>query len=705
MLLIPSPRKIRTLPGTCRIPAPLTVWTGSAEGLPQSALRELAARRTGRDAAAIRFLEAEQAPGAVREWALAAEGYALRIDTDGVTAWSSTAAGSFYAVMTLSQLLREFGQEIPCVMIGDAPRLRRRGVQLSFVQGHTSYRASYLRHLVPQLARWKINELYLYLESYFDFPSLPHFAGPGAMSRADAKALDALCAEHHIALIPMLNTLGHCGEILSTERYNHLTEYPSGSDGRTVRPFNLCASSKKTHRLIDAMLGDLIDCFSAKTIHVGGDEVSVLGECPRCRRRKIDPFDLYLEYYGRILTKLDRAGRRGGIWGDMLLNHCGTLGAADRDRIMAPLREQAIIYDWHYSGGGRESLELFAEAGMETVACSSTHLCYSASLWPGQYKRQLELFHDAAESGAAGGMTTAWTNQTGLHEEQLNYLHATGAALLWSGSDGKRSPRGISMPRFEAAYALHRYGLTSTQCTDYLHLLGDIDGPVLGVLTPNHGVDVRKCLYHTANVLDFWISYCDRLHGAGLAKYRAGIAQARELWGRILEESKGNRDRYFALLEGPLLTHEHLLARYDACDAMYRAWNAAAFAQYDDPKAYADHLARASSAIAAHLEDFGPVERYLKESTRLVGLEKSSLFRLAATKRGIGELCALFSRLARSDRPLPAFQQLHNVYLDPFRTRWYGDREHEWAAEPGRFKRMSWNEPGLWGAVPAKREE
>ena len=56
---------------------------------------------------------------------------------------------------------------------------------------------------------------------------------------------------------------------------------------------------------------------------------------------------------------------------------------------------------------------------------------------PAQATNQRLLFADAIAAGADGGMTTAWTNFTGLHEEQYNYLHATGAVMLWSGPDGE----------------------------------------------------------------------------------------------------------------------------------------------------------------------------------------------------------------------------------------------------------------------------
>jgi hypothetical protein len=716
MLLLPPPRTVVRRAGVCRLPGSPVVGfehESASDPLRRTILRELGGTEGRAEKAVVSFGSVASAPmqslsDDLRNFAVAPGGYALQVAEDGIAVGAATPAGMLYGAMTLSQLIREYGRTIPCLLIGDAPVLARRGVQLPFVQGHTAYRADYLRHLVPQLARWKINELYLYLESYFDFPSLPHMAGPGAMTLDNARSLDALCREYNIALIPMLNTLAHCGELLSAQRYNHLAEYPEGADRRVVRPFNLCASNPETHRVIDGMLDDLLGSFSASTIHVGGDEVSCLGECPRCRERGRGPFELYVEYYGRILARLSEAGRRGGIWGDMLLQHSSELPAAETTAFMAPLAGKAVIYDWHYSGGGKESLELFVKAGFTTIACSSTNLCYSSALWPGQRERQLELFRDAVDAHAEGGMTTAWANQFGLHEEQLSYLHGTGAALLWSGAGGnpaQSEPGGTTLAQCESAFALHRYGVRSTLLTDYLYAVGDIDGPVLAVLKPNHGVDLRKMLYHTVNVLEFWLHFCDRLAGPGLEKYRQGIGEVRRVWDRLAGEPGARSNRYFPLLQGPLLMHEHLLARYEASEAMYRAYDAAAAVQLDDPAAFADHLADAACAIGRHREDFPPIEEYLKRATDDAGLEQSSLRRIEATKKGIEELMALMDHFKTAERPLPAFQQLASVFLEPFRTRWYGDREHEWVSEPGRFRRYSLNEPGLWGAVPATEDE
>lgn len=608
LLLIPEPVRIQRLPGQFQLASRPALFCATSMRYAATCRRELRARSAASiSRAAIRLLPAADAPFHSNQ-ANQAEGYALCITADGITIWAATAAGHLYGVMTLRQLLRRFGHLLPCLEIEDAPKLARRGVQLCFPQGHTGYRHTYMKHLAVQLARYKINELYLYLESYFDFPSLPHMAGPEAMTPDHAHDLDQLFRAYNIRLIPMLNTLAHCGELLSTQRYNHLTEYPAGSDQRLARPFNLCASSPTVNQLIDGMLDDLCACFSADTFHVGGDEVSSIGECPRCvKAGAVQPFPLYLKYFGRILTRLAEKNKRGGIWGDMILHYAPDLSAAESRRIFAELRENAIIYDWSYSSGSRKTLDFFSQARLDAIACSSPHLCYASAMWPAQALNQRALFLDAIAGGAIGGMTTAWGNYIGMHEEQFNYLHATGAAILWSGAEQEALAGRSEQKSFDAAYRLQRYGLQDADFTDYLHTVGDAKGPLLSLFYPQHGVELRKNLYHTDNPLLFWHHYASFLQGDGVKKYAAAIARARKQWN--------------------------------------------------------------------------------------------------AAKKQIQFLASFLRHLKTSHRPLPAFHDLHTYLLSQFETHWYGDREHDWAAEIPRFRRYSVNTREPYRFVVLDREK
>ena len=649
----------------------------------------------------------EQETGKLRCYLDNPEGYTLRITRDEIIVRAESKAGYLYGAATLRQLIRQFGERLPCLTIGDAPKLSRRGIQLCFPQGHTVYNQQYMFHLIPELANLKINELYLYLESYFDFPSLPHLAGPGAMTPEQAIELDQMCRAFNIKLIPMLNLLGHCGEILATQKYQHLSEHPADRDRRVERPFNLCASSPETEKLVDAMLDDLMNCFSADLIHIGGDEVSCLGECPRCDEAgaaSLEKIELYSRYFSRIIKKLAKNGRRGGLWGDMFLHHTKDLSVRQRKKIFKPFLENTVIFDWQYNSGNRESLEFFKLNGLETIACSSTHLCYTSFVCPAQAINQRKLYSAAITAGISGGMTTAWGNMHGAHEELYRYLQASSAALLWSGAQKTKFAGSLSLRDFEKSYSFQCHRVRSDKLINYLHAMGDLTGPVLSLLAPLNGVQLRKIIYHSDNVLLFWFQFCSILKEEGFRKYRQEVSKVRKLWQTLLPEVPQDQRHYITFFEAPLLMHEQLIHRYQAAERAFRYYDQAAKFQHRNKRKFEENLEKTARVFEELIATLKPVEILLKCGHRILGFDRSSINRLNATKKKTRELAAFIRHLKTSHRLLPAFQQLGNVFLTPYQTRWYGDREHEWAAEPVKFQRYSLNPDEPWQACGISHE-
>lgn len=693
-MLLPKPAKLE------QIGAGFTLSDGARAALAESGdgaadrvlLKELGAAGPSSDLAGadIRVLPASEAPGDLGDWAGREEGYALSVDAEGVRLWAATTAGRLYGAVTLGQLRRQFGQRLPGVRIADAPKLAHRGVQLNFAQGHTAYRRAYMRQLVPLLARWKINALYLYLETFFDFPSLRGLAGPGAVTPDDVRELQELCAPYHIMVVPQLNVLAHSLDLLTLQKFAGLAEYPAGLDHRTLAGDTLCSTSPVVRKIVDGILADALEIFDSPILHIGCDEVVNLGLCPRCLQQDPSPDKLskYLGYIQRIAQVAGEHGRRIGIWGDVLIKHRSTTSAAHKasfDR----LRQDAIIYDWHYDGGSPQSLEYFVKHGFQTIACSTSAVYGVASLWPAQSANQRLLYADAIRAGAMGGLTTGWENYAGLHEEHANYLFATGATALWSAPQGRYLAPDLPQKQFERAYSLHRYGLKTDAITQYWHVLGDLLGPVLGPLAPLNGASVRRCLYQSDNVLEFWLHYGAILHGPALTRYRRGLRKARTLWSRVCLQTAGSRDVALPLHEGPLVMHEHLLKRLDMSEALYRLYDQAAKAQFENPRKFSRLLKQAAGVLLAHERDFPTVEGYLRAAHRGLGLELASLRRLQATRKKLRELAALLRSFGTSKRPLPAFVELHHMFLGQCVSGFYGDREHEWTQGPTRFQRYT----------------
>lgn len=668
---------------------PLVYVSDHPGDLHYTAIKELSATISDKADANIRFQTTGVALGKWAAYVQDPEGYVLDIQPEGIVITASHPAGHLYGAMTLKQLTVQFADQLPCMTIGDKPTFKHRGAQVSLAQGFTAYRQDYFEQLIPLLANWKFNTLYLYLETFIDLPAFPGLAGPGAITRQEIQALEQLCQDYHLELIPMLNLLGHSGDLASLQKYQHLAECSPDKDQRTETRNSLCPSSLEVQQYAIQYMREVMKWFRSDIIHVGGDEVEDLGACSRCQEkvRQSGKLGLYASYFALLQQTAREAGKTIGIWGDMLLH---LLSEAPEEQKQAELPKLAgtIIYDWSYFGGST-ALKILSEQGFTTIACSYTQLVFTSGMYMKQADRQQALYDDAYTANSLGGLTTAWCNYLGLHEEHYNYLFATTAELLWSGT---RLPDGGPVTfgdDFAKTFTLHRYGIDTSSLANYWHAIGDDDGPVLSPLAPLHGPDPRKCLYHTTNVLMMWKQYSTILTETNLAAYQAGIQHARTLWNIVEQEFQCCDDPYLPLQEGPLLMHEHLLKRFEMTEAMYHSYNLAAHAQYGQPTLFAQHLKHAISLLLAHLDDFPAIEQYLNLAHTLVGLENTTMLRLKETQNQIKALAAFLNDLETANRALPSFIQLHNVFLQPLDTNWFMYRQHEWADAPAPFQRYS----------------
>lgn len=354
------------------------------------------------------------------------EGYELIVRPGVVVVAGADAAGTYYGVQTLKQLVGVDADE-RCVIRGtrirDWPDFGFRGVHLLAddyaLQLHT-------RLIDNLLAPLKINNLILECE-YARWDSHPELAQPWAMSKAEMRKLKDVAETHFMRITPLIQSLGHCEWMFAGGRHADLQEDPG-------QPYAYCPSNPKSYDLLFDIYKEVLDVFHPEYLHIGHDEVGNrgrFGSCPRCRGTP--PAVLFADNVRRIHDFLNDHGVKTMMWGDMLLRpgeatdatHGGDPYHTGDARTAIP--KDVVICDWHYSPyRDYPSARLFANEGFEVVGCT----------WHNQ-KNIYYFSRSAKQYGAVGLLQTTWTGHNGnrgalqQHPEQL-YAYVSAAEFAWT---------------------------------------------------------------------------------------------------------------------------------------------------------------------------------------------------------------------------------------------------------------------------------
>jgi len=438
---LPAPRHVTWLEGTFAVPDRFTIlldprmpqvlrFTGKKAATALSASHDTRCGIIATSAApgpdiALTLLVM---PEAVRQ----PEGYRLRITPTGITIRGHDAAGVFYGVCTLRQLLMQAaGEPLPCVDIRDWPDFPARGILLDISRDRVPTMET-LYGLVDRLASWKLNQLQLYTEHTFAYRAHAEvWADASPMTGEEILELDAYCRERFIELVPNQNSFGHMERWLKHERYAPLAETHEMFDTpwgiQLQGPFGLAPEAPGSFELIGSLYDELLPHFSSRQINVGLDETIDLGQGASktvCKERGAGR--VYLDFLLRLYNDVTGRGRAMQYWGDIVIHY---------PELIAELPKDAIALEWGYEFDHPfgEHGEMFAAAGVPYHVCPGTASWNSIA---GRTDNALGNLLKAAENGLAFGATgylvTDWGDSGHWQHLSISDLgFSIGAAYAW----------------------------------------------------------------------------------------------------------------------------------------------------------------------------------------------------------------------------------------------------------------------------------
>ena len=235
----------------------------------------------------------------------------------------------------------------------------------------------FVRHDLPQEG---VNHLIFQIDYGYEYKTHPELVAKNAYTRAQIKSLVTACREAGIKLIPLVNCLGH----QSWAKTNHqlLTVYPEFDETAGLYPENeglycrsYCPNHPDVHRIIFDLLGEITDVFETDAVHVGMDEVFLIGEatCPRCRGK--DKAELFAQEVRTLRDFLATKKARLWMWGDRFIDGDVTgLGKWEgsknqTSRALDLVPKDIVICDWHYDSAP-PTPGYFAVKGFEVIICS-----------------------------------------------------------------------------------------------------------------------------------------------------------------------------------------------------------------------------------------------------------------------------------------------------------------------------------------------
>ena len=277
--------------------------------------------------------------------------------------------------------------------------------------------AQQLIRTLPALAAAGANVVVIEVNYSFEFQTHPELRNKNFITRKTAHALAAAARRNGIRLIPEFNCLGHqsfggrVGPLLKV--HPEFSESTSLSLTNTnVYCLEWCPQAPGLNEIIFSLLDEMAGAFEADAIHVGMDEVYLIGAdaCPRCHGK--NPAELFAAQVNALHAHLGGEKKLQMLmWADRVIGP-KFQGHSKFDTTQNDLSaaidlvpKDIVMCDWHYEWkNDYPSLALLAGKGFRV---------WPAGFLPLKAAQKFSDFALAQRTNVIGYLATTW-NETSI---------------------------------------------------------------------------------------------------------------------------------------------------------------------------------------------------------------------------------------------------------------------------------------------------
>jgi hexosaminidase len=296
---------------------------------------------------------------------LGKEGYHLTVSPSGISLSANSAAGIFYGMQTILQLLPENAKadegeksmNLPCADITDYPRFGWRGLMLD-VSRHFFSKQDVERYL-DEMVMYKFNTLHLHLSDdqgwRIEIKSLPQLTRVGAWrvkriggwgesmpalarepatdggfyTQDDMREIVRYAEVRHVTILPEIDIPAHSLALIASYPNLSCTQLPYSVNAGFKTPVRddnaLCIGNDSVYLVLDKIFTELASIFPSEYIHIGGDEAykGFWADCPKCKKRMQDEHlkdveELQSYFIKRVEKILQSKGKKLIGWDEIL---------------------------------------------------------------------------------------------------------------------------------------------------------------------------------------------------------------------------------------------------------------------------------------------------------------------------------------------------------------------------------------------------